>query len=150
MSREPAGEAPRTRIEIRPARQREAQAVLAAWRDAGAAPSVSDDVASITRLIEHDPLALLVAEADGRIVGTVIATWDGWRGGIYRLAVAPEHRRLGIGRMLVEAAEARLSALGAPKISALVLHEHDHAMGFWRAIGYEHDDRIARWTRTLV
>jgi ribosomal protein S18 acetylase RimI-like enzyme len=136
-------------IDIRPAMPPDAEAVLASWREAEAAPSASDDVTSIRRLIDHDPGALLVATSDGRIVGTVIATWDGWRGGIYRLAVAPDHRRRGLGRRLVAAAEERFRRVGAPKISALVLHEHDHAVGFWRAIGYEHDDRIARWTRTL-
>ena len=137
-------------VDIRPAIPADAEAVLASWRDAEAAPSVSDDVASIRRLIDHDPDALLVAVADGRIVGTVMSTWDGWRGGIYRLAVAPDHRRRGLGRQLVEAAEDRLRRLDAPKISALVLQEHDHATAFWRAIGYEHDDRVARWTRMLV
>jgi ribosomal protein S18 acetylase RimI-like enzyme len=137
-------------MDIRPATPADAETVLASWHDADAAPSVSDDVASIRRLIDHDPDALLVAETDGRIVGTVMSTWDGWRGGIYRLAVAPDHRRRGLGRQLVDAAEDRLRRVGAPKISALVLHEHDHAVGFWRAIGYERDDRIARWTRTLA
>jgi ribosomal protein S18 acetylase RimI-like enzyme len=137
-------------VDIRPARTVDAEAVLRSWEEADAAPSVSDDVASVRRLIDHDPEALLVAELDGRIVGTVMATWDGWRGGIYRLAVAREHRRRGLGRQLVAAAEERFRRVGAPKISALVLHEHDHAVGFWRAIGYEHDDRIARWTRTLL
>ncbi len=42
---------------------------------------------------------------DGAIVATLIAAWDGWRGNMYRLAVAPELRREGIARTLVEAGE---------------------------------------------
>ena len=42
----------------------------------------------------------MVAESDQQIVGTVIAGWDGWRGSIYRLVVAPSHRRAGLGRRL--------------------------------------------------
>jgi ribosomal protein S18 acetylase RimI-like enzyme len=134
---------------IREARAGEADAVLEAWTRAGAEPSISDDVGSIERLIAHDPGALLVAEAEGRIVGTVIATWDGWRGGIYRLAVTPEWRRARVATRLVDAAEERVRALGAPKVAALVLDAHDHAVAFWRARGYEPDDRLTRWVRTL-
>jgi ribosomal protein S18 acetylase RimI-like enzyme len=72
---------------------------------------------------------------------------DGWRAGIYRLVVAREFRRAGLGSRLVDAAEVRVRELGAPKISALVLRDHDHAVGFWRAIGYELDERVERWTR---
>jgi GNAT superfamily N-acetyltransferase len=52
---------------------------------------------------------LLVATAHGRIVGSVIGGWDGWRGNIYRLAVVPEYRRLGIARRLVKEVSRALS-----------------------------------------
>lgn len=142
------GEAMRV-IEIRGARPGEGPAMLEAWRLASAEPSVSDDLDSIDRLIAHDPGAAILAEADGRIVGTVIATWDGWRGGIWRLAVVPMWRRKGVGTRLVAAAEERLEGLGAPKVAALVLREHDHALGFWRALGYEPDDHVDRWVRSF-
>jgi ribosomal protein S18 acetylase RimI-like enzyme len=134
---------------IRAARPGEASAVLAVWRAAAAEPSISDDGESIERLIAHDPAALLLAVDAGRIVGTVIACWDGWRGSIYRLAVLPDWRRRSLGTRLVRAAEERLRALGAPKVAALVLREHGHAVSFWRSIGYEHDERVARWTRSF-
>ena len=123
--------------------------MLALWAQAAAEPSISDDVESIERLLDHDPGALLLAVEGGRIVGTVIASWDGWRGGIYRLAVVPDRRRGGIATLLVGAAEERLRSLGAPKIAAIVLQGHDRAVSFWQAIGYEHDDRVARWTRSF-
>lgn len=88
-------------------------------------------------------------EAGGRIVGNVIATWDGWRGGIWRVAVVPQWRRKGVGTRLVAAAEERLEGLGAPRVAALVLREHDHALGFWRALGYEPDERVDRWVNSL-
>jgi ribosomal protein S18 acetylase RimI-like enzyme len=134
-------------VVIRPARRDDAEAMVDAWRLASTEPSVSDDVVSLERLIAHDPGAALVADMEGRIVGTIIATWDGWRGGLWRLAVVPVWRRRGVGRRLVAAAEDRLQALGAPKIAALVLREHDQAVGFWRALGYEPDDRVDRWVR---
>ena len=67
------------------------------------------------RLLDHAPGSLLVAEEGGEVVGVLIAAWDGWRGGMYRLAVRPERRRRGIGRLLVEAGEAHLRRAARPR-----------------------------------
>jgi ribosomal protein S18 acetylase RimI-like enzyme len=130
---------------IRAARPRDAEAILAFWREAAEAPSATDDVEGIETLLARDPSALIVAEEGGRIVGTVVAAWDGWRGRIYRLAVDPAARGRGLGRALVSIAERRLRDLGARRIDALVMTDHDGAVGFWRAIGWEHDDRVQRY-----
>jgi len=49
-----------------------------------------DDLEALERLIEHDPSSLLIAERGAGLIGTVVAAWDGWRGNMYRLAVAFE------------------------------------------------------------
>jgi len=64
--------------------------VLGLWQEAGVTPpSVTDSLEGLTLLIREPAALLLVATIDGRIVGSVIGGWDGWRGNIYRLAVAP-------------------------------------------------------------
>lgn len=137
-------------VVVREARRDEIGAVVELWHAAGAEPGVTDNPESVEHLLERDGGALLVADDDGRLVGTVIAGWDGWRGNLYRLAVLPSHRREGIGLALVDVAEQRLRARGAARITALVMHEHEHAMGFWRAAGYELDARITRFVRTIT
>jgi GNAT superfamily N-acetyltransferase len=62
---------------------------------------------------------LLVATSGGRIIGAVIAGWDGWRGHLHHLAVRPDARRQGVARALVDEAERRLIARGAKRISVL-------------------------------
>jgi len=105
------------------------------------------------REVLGEPAAvLLVAEADGRLVGTVIGGWDGWRGSIYRLAVLPAYRRRGIARALVGEAERRLFRMGARRISALVDSDHPWATDFWDSLGasgYRHDERMRRYVKTL-
>lgn len=135
---------------IRPAREDEVGEILALWLRADAVVSSTDDPASVRGLVERDQGALLVAEVEGAIVGTLIASWDGWRGGMYRLAVLPELRRQGIARRLVREGERRLAELGAKRIAVVVVREHDHAAGFWRALGYEPDDRVDRYVRSLA
>jgi len=128
----------------------EADVVLDLWRRAGSEPSVGEDTKSIARLLAHDPEALIVVEIDGELVGTLIAVWDGWRGNVYRLAVLPEHRRRGLARLLVAEGNRRLRAHGARRVTSLVMHEHDWAVGFWSAAdGYERDERIIRFVGTL-
>jgi ribosomal protein S18 acetylase RimI-like enzyme len=128
---------------IRPAEASDAFAVLELWRDADAAPSHTDDVESLMQLLGHDPEALIVADCDGRIVGSVIAAWDGWRGSVYRLAVAPDHRRRGLGQRLVLKAEERLAEVGAVRLQAVVVESDRGATGFWRANGWEQQvDRL--------
>ena len=101
------------------------------------------------RLVEHTDDALLVAEDGGMIVGTLIAAWDGWRGGMYRLAVLPEYRRRGIAQALVEAAHERLRAKGARRITALVGADEAEAHALWRTLGYERDLHVIRFVRNL-
>lgn len=123
--------------------------VLALWRESREWTGTTDDPAGLTALLEHDPRALLVAERDGRIVGSLIAAWDGWRGNVYRLTVHPSYRRQGIARRLVVAGEERLRAVGARRISALVWSEGDRAVDVWAAAGYEHDRGVGRFVKTL-
>ena len=137
-------------ITIRSAQPSEASTLLELWRRAGSEPSVGENVDSIARLLDRDPDALVVAEIDGKIVGSVIAVWDGWRGNVYRLAVLPEHRRQGVASALVREGDRRLRAHGCRRVTSLVMREHEWAVGFWTtAENYEHDERIIRFVGTL-
>ena len=136
-------------MEIRTARRGEIGAVLALWRAAGSEPAVNENVAGLKALFDRDPEALLLAEDDGELVGSLVAAWDGWRGAMYRLAVLPAHRRRGLALRLVEAGEHRLAALGARRITLVALRDHEDAVGFWAAAGYKPDGRITRFVKTL-
>ena len=95
------------------------------------------------------PGALLVAVLDGVVVGAVIAGFDGVRGWIYHLAVAPAHRRRGIATRLLRDAEAALRARGCSKVNLQVRATNDSVVAFYRALGYELEERLSMG-RTLV
>jgi len=124
-------------------------AVLRLWQEAEVMPpGPTDSLMGLTRLIQDRSGILLVAIIDGRIVGSVIGGWDGWRGHVYRLAVTPAYRRRGIARELAAEISRALFAKGAERISALVEHEHAWATGFWDSlggIGYQRDSKFVRY-----
>lgn len=134
---------------IRKCSLEEVTAILALWREAEATVSITDTVEDLSRAIADSPAMVLVAEIEGQLIGSVIGSFDGWRGNIYRLAVHPGYRRQGIAHALVVEVERHLARQGAKLISAWVEREHPRAMGFWQAIGYEVDTRMIRFIHKL-
>src|SRR3954465_9191174 len=110
-----------TDLRIRAATPADPAPDLAFWKTAAEGTSISDDRDGVERLLARDPGALLLAERDGELAGTGIAGFDGWRCHLYRLAVHPDRRRLGIGSALLAAAEERFVRLGGRRGDAMVL-----------------------------
>jgi ribosomal protein S18 acetylase RimI-like enzyme len=136
-------------LHVRAAERRDVQAVLGFWKEAAEGVSVSDDAEGVALLVARDPGALLLAEREGELVGTVIAGFDGWRCHLYRLAVAPRHRRQGIATALLDAAERRFARLGGRRADAMVLEDNELAHRTWAARGYARQAEWARWVMPL-
>ncbi len=144
---------------IRSATQADIPAVLALWRAARSPAGVEDAREHVLRLLAIDPDALRLAvtaaerpRAGGpqaSVVGSLIATWDGWRGSFYRLAVHPEQRRRGVAWALLADGERHLREHGALRLTAIVADDEPAAIGFWTAAGYERQEHRARFVRQL-
>ena len=114
-------------------------AVLDLWNRSGPGVQVrsSDEIQEIEKKIARDPDLFLVAEIDGRIVGTVMGGFDGRRGMIYHLAVETKFRKYGLGGQLMTEVESRLRQKGCLKAYLLVTKSNEEVIPFYEKRGWE-------------
>ncbi len=101
-----------------------------------------DSREAIRKQIEENPDLYLGAFLDRRLVGSVIASFDGRKGWINRLVVLPEYRRQGIARLLIAAAEEVLRKRGAKVIGALIYNTNEPSLELFQRMGYTIDEDI--------
>lgn len=129
-------------MEVRNYRPADFAAITALWRACGLHPSRSDTPLSLERKLERDPDLFLVVEEEGRIVASVIGSYDGRRGWINRLAVAPELRGRAIGQALMETVERRLQERGCDKVNLLVEPDNRRVVEYYDRLGYRTDELV--------
>jgi len=122
---------------IRPFRIEDTDAVLALWQEAGLSRWDTRPRTSIQKKLAHSPGSFLVGEMESRVVATAMVGYDGLRGWLYRLAVAPEYQRRGIGRSMVEKAESWLREQGCLKAKLQIEERAADSVEFYRKLGYE-------------
>ncbi|WP_238012514.1 GNAT family N-acetyltransferase [Dactylosporangium sp. AC04546] len=137
-------------MNLRAADEADIPALLAFWKLAAEDTNrVDDDTAAVAALIRRDPEALVLAVDGDEIVGSLIAGFDGWRCHLYRFAVHPDRRRQGIGKLLLDAAEARFRSFGGRRADAMVLDDNTLAHHAWSASGYRAQPEWRRWVKGL-
>ena len=111
-------------------------AVIALWHAAGLTRPWNDPEHDIAFARRGPHSTVLVAEIDGGIAAAAMIGEDGHRGWIYYLAARPERQGSGLGRALMQAAEAWLRARGIWKVQLLVREENIAVRGFYEHLGY--------------
>jgi ribosomal protein S18 acetylase RimI-like enzyme len=126
-------------------------AVRLLWENAGPGINLrrSDEPEEIQKKLLRDPDLFLVAETNGKLIGTVIGGFDGRRGLIYHLAVEAAFRQHGIGGLLMDEVERRLKTKGCLKCYLLVTVDNEDAMHFYQARKWERMDTIYTYTKEL-
>jgi ribosomal protein S18 acetylase RimI-like enzyme len=126
-------------MNIRPFQPEDEAVVVELWKQCGLVRAWNDPGKDIRRKAAVQAELFLVGVIDGNVVATVMAGYEGHRGWMNYLAVSPEHRRKGLARMIVAAAEDGLRRLGCPKINLQVRNDNSDAIGFYRRMGYIED-----------
>jgi ribosomal protein S18 acetylase RimI-like enzyme len=119
-------------------------AVVALWREVFPDDPPHNNPATVVRRKGSFQRELFfVAEEESKIIGTIMAGYDGHRGWLYTVAVNPRKRRHGVGSALVRYAEAALRTLGCPKINLQVRGSNPGVAAFYQRLGYQIEDRIS-------
>jgi N-acetylglutamate synthase len=126
-------------ISIRPFTPKDYDAVIRLWLEVGlpAKPRGRDSKKELCRLAKKDASLFLVAETEGKVVGTALGTHDGRKGWINRVAVLPAFRRRGLAGRLVGELEGKFRELGLEVMACLIEEENQASMELFKKMGYE-------------
>ena len=133
-------------LQIRSYQPADEEAVVALWRDCDLL-RWSDPRKDIARKLKVNPEWFLIGELDDEIVATCMVGYEGHRGWINLLAIAPLHQRSGFGRALLTEAERLLRLAGCPKINLLVRTSNSEVIAFYQRLGFKIDDVVGMGKR---
>lgn len=136
-------------LHIRPFRPEDQAPVIALWQACGLTRPWNDPVRDIARKLAVDPALFLVGEAEGRLVASAMGGYEGHRGWVNYLAVAPDCQRRGFGAALMRHLEAALTARGCPKLNLQVREGNDAVIAFYERLGYGHDRTVSLGKRLI-
>ncbi len=118
--------------------------VITLWKTAFGydAPHNEPGLVIDKKLALQDDL-FFVAQAEDKVVGTIMAGYDGHRGWLYSVAVHPENRHQGVGAALVRHAETALMDRGCVKINLQIADGNERVAGFYESLGYGFEKRVS-------
>lgn len=134
---------------IRAFQPEDGDAVVALWERCGLTRPWNDPRKDIARKLAVQAELFLVGILEGGLVASIMAGYEGHRGWVNYLAVAPGHRRKGLARRLMEEVERRLLERGCPKLNVQVRSSNAEAMAFYRHLGYVADEAVALGKRLI-
>ena len=136
-------------MRLRPYAAADEAAVVELWRRCELTRPWNDPHKDIQRKLTTQPELFLVGELEGGIIATVMAGFDGHRGWVNYLAVAPGQRTKGYGRLLMRHVEEQLTARGCPKLNIQVRSSNQAVLAFYRRIGYSVDEAVSLGKRLI-
>jgi ribosomal protein S18 acetylase RimI-like enzyme len=136
-------------LKIRKLRTEDYDRLIELWQEAKLSfrPHGRDRRDKITEQIKQKCSIFLVAEVEGRLIGSIFGTHDGRRGWINRLAILPNYCRQGIGARLVSAVEKRLTKQGIDIVASLVEDRNKVSMKVFEKLGYKKHNNIVYFSK---
>ena len=91
----------------------------------------------------------LVGRLEDQIVATAMGGYEGHRGWVNYLAIAPEHQGKGLGKLIMQELETRLTKAGCPKLNLQIRSSNQQVINFYKKLGYQVDDAISMGKRLI-
>ena len=104
-------------MEIRNAKIEDFEAVYALWKKAGLKIANAErERLEYEAIVAQNPEYCLIAEDSGKILGSVLGSFNGRTAWIYHLAVDPGEQRKGLGSMIMKESERRMKRDGVTRV----------------------------------
>jgi len=136
-------------MQIRPFDPEDEPAVVALWKQCGLTRPWNDPHKDIARKLAVQPELFIVGVTGGAVMASVMAGYEGHRGWMNYLAVAPAFRGRGFARALMQHVEALLLGRGCPKVNLQVRTSNAEAIAFYRHLGYVQDEAVSLGKRLI-
>ena len=136
-------------MQIRSYQTPDEAAVVALWQACGLTRPWNDPYKDIARKLQVQPELFLVGELDGQLIASAMAGYDGHRGWVNYLAVAPEQQRRGYAAQLMRRIEGMLLERGCPKLNMQVRTSNSAVLAFYRRLGYAQDEAVSLGKRLI-
>jgi ribosomal protein S18 acetylase RimI-like enzyme len=137
-------------MRIRPFEPDDEAALVALWEECRLTRPWNDPHKDIARKLAVQPELFLVGVLKDHIVASVMAGYEGHRGWVNYLAVAPAFRGRGFGRAMMQHVEKALTERGCPKLNLQVRKSNDEAIAFYRHLGYVEDESVSLGKRLIA
>ena len=114
--------------------------VVELWRKCNLVAPQNDPVEDIRKKVGFQPELFFVGLLNGRVVGSIMVGYEGHRGWINYLAVAPEYQRRGYGGQLVQKGINELRKMGCLKVNLQVRNTNAAVISFYKHLGFRDDN----------
>ena len=125
------------------------KAVIKLWHDCNLVVPWNDPEKDILRKLGVGADLFLVGEYEAAIVASVMGGYDGHRGYVNYLVVAPMFRNKGFAKIMMSEIESQLKAMGCPKINLMVRNSNVDIIEFYQSLGYELDQSVILGKRLI-
>ena len=136
-------------MNIREFKAADSEELIALWQACELTRPWNDPQRDIQRKLDVDDKLFLVGVENNKVVASVMGGYDGHRGWMNYLAVAPEHQRRGLATQLVQCIEEKLLALGCPKLNLQIRTDNIAVQSFYKEIGFGVDDAVSMGKRLI-
>ena len=136
-------------MQIIPFSENHRAAIIYLWQQCELTRPWNDPNKDIDRKLAEHPELFLIGIEDNQVIASVMGGYEGHRGWVSYLAVAPDRQHKGYGKEIMRALEEKLLQLGCPKINLQVRTTNTKVIAFYEAMGFKMDDVVSMGKRLI-
>lgn len=136
-------------MKVRVFKEADREPVIGLWRACGLTRPWNDPDTDISRKLAIQPELFFVGEVDHTVIASAMAGYDGHRGSVFYLAVAPDYQGRGFGKLMMLQVESALKSIGCPKLNIVVRSSNEEVLDFYNHLGYTVDGVVSIGKRLI-